>query len=190
MNMSRRSVSLALSTVAETRAAIRSARAVPVASQSESTGTVSTTGRSWQRAASEYGACMAQDVPRVRLAAVGRASLFVVRGDELDPAILRADATRFFRRYQAWGRYGVSAFEANDDLEVDVVCETKLERFPEVAVIERIELESRGIMIVPTFRGPHVTLAHEDIGTLVDQLGACEHRTISNPHHQKEGRWR
>jgi hypothetical protein len=30
------------------------------------------------------------------------------RGDALDPAVLRADAARFVRRYPAWGRYGVS----------------------------------------------------------------------------------
>jgi hypothetical protein len=72
---------------------------------------------------------MAEQTPRIRLSAVAPAPLLVVRGDELSPDILRADATRFHRRYQAWGKYGVSAFGAADDAEVDVICETKLERF-------------------------------------------------------------
>lgn len=164
----------------------RSASADAVVSQSDSTGTVSTTPL--ERAASEYGSSMAEDVPRVRLASVGQLSLLVVRGDELDPSILRVDATRFFRRYPAWRRYGVSAYAARDDLEVEAICETKLERFATVAVFERRELERREILVVPTFRGPHVTLAHDDLETLIDQLVTCEHRTVANRYHREEGR--
>jgi hypothetical protein len=63
------------------------------------------------------------------LTAVPEAAVLVVRGDALDPAVLRADALRFVRRYPGWGRYGVSAFLASDAAEVDVLCETRLERF-------------------------------------------------------------
>ena len=112
----------------------------------------------------------------------------VMRGDELDPLILHADAERFFRRYPAWGRYGVSAYSAVDELEVDAICETKLERFALVVVIQRSELDRLGIEIVPTFRSPHVTLAHERLGPLVEGLRSCEHRTIENRHHRREGR--
>src|ERR1039458_627970 len=62
---------------------------------------------------------------------------------------------------------GVSAFAAHDEAEVDVICETKLERFEVVVVIERLELERIGIEIVPTFRRPHVTVAHEDLESRV-----------------------
>jgi hypothetical protein len=95
---------------------------------------------------------------------------------------------RFHRRYTAWGKYGVSAFAAHDEAEIDAICETKLERFEEVVVIERSELERSGIEIVPTFRRPHVTLAHGDLDALVEGLQSCEHRRISNRHHQREGR--
>lgn len=66
------------------------------------------------------------NAPRVRLTAVPEAAVLVVRGDALDPAVLRADALRFVRRYPGWGRYGVSAFLASDAAEVDVLCETRL----------------------------------------------------------------
>ncbi len=131
---------------------------------------------------------MSEARPRVRLSAVTSAALLVVRGDELSSDILRSDAMRFRRRYPAWGKYGVSAFAAHDEVEVDVICETKLERFEEVVVFERSELERIGIEVVPTFRRPHVTLAHEDLNVLVDRLQSCEHRTVSNRHHQREGR--
>ena len=121
------------------------------------------------------------------MASVSPASPFVVRGDVLDPGILRADAMRFFRRYPGWRRYGVSAYAAMDNLEVDAICEAKLERFAAVAVIARDEIERRGILVVPTFRGPHVTLAHEDLETLIDRLATCEHRSVPNRHHRQEG---
>ncbi|MGO9558651.1 MAG: hypothetical protein ACLPQS_14370 [Acidimicrobiales bacterium] len=131
---------------------------------------------------------MAEATPRVRLSAIDAAVLLVVRGDELRSDILRTDALRFHRRYTAWGKYGVSAFAAHDEAEIDAICETKLERFEEVVVIERSELERSGIEIVPTFRRPHVTLAHGDLDALVEGLQSCEHRRISNRHHQREGR--
>ena len=50
---------------------------------------------------------MAPDsIPRLRLTGIPEAAVLVVRGDELDPEVLRADASRFRRRFEAWGRYG------------------------------------------------------------------------------------
>ncbi len=78
--------------------------------------------------------------------------MLVVRGDALDPDLLRADALRFMRRYPAWGRYGVSAFLANDAAEVDVLCETRLERFATLVVFHREDLIASDVELVPTFR--------------------------------------
>jgi len=118
----------------------------------------------------QYGAHMSERAPRIRLSAVALPPLLVVRGDELSRDILLADATRFHRRYPAWGKYGVSALAAANDSEVEVICETKLERFDVVVVIERAALERAGVEIVPTFRRPHVTLAHHDLEALVEGL--------------------
>jgi hypothetical protein len=131
---------------------------------------------------------MAEGVPRLRLSSVAPAPLLVVRGDELTPEILRADARRFFRRYQAWGMYGVSAFAAADEPEVDAICETRLERFNVVVVFERPDLERAGIEIAPTFRRPHVTLAHQSLDALVRGLRSCQHRTLVNRHYGSGGR--
>jgi hypothetical protein len=127
---------------------------------------------------------VADNVPRARLTAVPEAAVLVVRGDALDPAVLRADALRFVRRYPAWGRYGVSAFLAADTAEVDVLCETRLERFATVVVFRRHDLVAAGIEVVPTFRAPHVTLAAAELELLVARLLSCQHETMANGHHQ------
>jgi hypothetical protein len=125
--------------------------------------------------------------PRIRLVAIPDDSVLVVRGDELDSAILRAAAERFHRRFPDWDRYGVSGFLAIDDVEVDVLCETRLERFPTILVFRRRDLEAAGVEVVPTFRRPHVTLAHADLDGLVNALQSCEHRELENPHHHLGG---
>jgi len=108
--------------------------------------------------------------------------LLVVRGDELDAAILEADARRFRRRFDVWERFGVSALLAADDPEVFALCQSRLQRFPTVLVYRRQDLELSGIEVVPTFRTPHVTLASPDLEALVQALRTCEHREVRNPY--------
>jgi hypothetical protein len=141
-----------------------------------------------RRAPSESGDLMAGPVPRVRLSSVGPPPLLVVRGDELRPEILRTDALRFFRRYRTWGRYGVSAFSAVDEPEVEAICETRLERFEMVVLYDRPDLERAGIEIVPTIRRPHVTLAHQSLDALVHGLRSCQHGTLANRYFDSGGR--
>lgn len=114
----------------------------------------------------------------------------VVRGGVIDPELLSADALRFKRRYPRWGRYGLSAYLAADNQEVDVICEILLERFDKVAVFHHSTLGAVGIEVVPTFRRPHVTLAHTDLCLLVEGLRSCEHRILNNEFHRgpAEGR--
>lgn len=55
-----------------------------------------------------------------------------------------------------------------------------------MAVFSRAELEEAGVEVVPTFRTPHVTLAHGDLTMLVERLMNCAHTTIVNPYHEPE----
>ena len=127
-------------------------------------------------------------VPRIRLRSVPGAGALVVRGDELDPVLLAEDASRFHERFPDWGRYGISAFEAENDAEIAVVCQTRLVRFASVVVFEREDLERAGVHVVPTFRRPHVTLCHELLDQLVERLVHCEHPVLRNPYHVAEGK--
>jgi hypothetical protein len=130
----------------------------------------------------------ANGIPRFRLGVIPDDAVLVVRGDDLDPDILRSDASRFLRRFGSWGKYGVSAFLAADEREVDVLCETRLGAFAEVVVFTRTHLEGSGVEVVATFRRPHVTLAQVDLDALVNGLLTCEHRVLMNPHHHKPER--
>ena len=130
---------------------------------------------------------MATDrVPRIRLRSVPAYAALIVRGDELDPMVIAEDASRFQQRFSEWGRYGISAFEAANDAEIDAVCQTRLVRFATVVVFDRHALDEAGIEIVPTFRRPHVTLCHQALEQLVERLVHCEHRVLSNPYHVAE----
>jgi hypothetical protein len=128
-----------------------------------------------------------EDLPRIRLSPVPDTPLLVVRGGALDPDLSRADAIRFQRRYRRWGRYGISAYFAADDQEIDVLCKTRLERFETVAVFFLSALGAAGIEVVPTFRSPHATLAHADLDVLVDGLRSCEPRILNNRYHRGPG---
>lgn len=107
-------------------------------------------------------------------------------GDELDPILLAEDASRFQERFSQWGRFGISAFHASSDDEIDAVCQTRLIRFPTVVIFRRKDLELEGIEIVPTFRTPHVTLCHDRLTDLIDRLIRCRHTTLANKYNQTE----
>lgn len=126
---------------------------------------------------------MSERTPRVRLTSLPDEVVLVVRGDELDPTVLTEDAIRFHERFDEWGRYGISAFVAASDREVEALCESRLVRFREVVVFRRIDLERAGVEIVPTFRTPHVTLCHPVLDELVGRLTHCEHHRTANPYH-------
>ena len=114
---------------------------------------------------------VSEGAPKIRLDAIREEAVLVVRGGALEPDLSTADAARFRRRYPGWDRYGISALLAEDDDEIDVLCETRLERFGTVAVFRRTDLEEAGIELVPTFRRPHVTLAHTNLDALVNACG-------------------
>jgi hypothetical protein len=109
-------------------------------------------------------------------------AVLVIRGDELDASLIMEDATRFFERFADWGRFGISAFHAASEDEVDVLCQTRLIRFATVVVFRWKDLVASGVQVVPTFRTPHVTLCHEQLDELVARLLGCEHRTLDNPY--------
>jgi hypothetical protein len=84
----------------------------------------------------------------------------------------RPDA-EFVRSGSPGGFYAASASE------VDALCESKLNAFPVVAVFDRTDIEASGLLVVPTFRTPHVTIAHEDLDELVGRLVRCRHSSAS-----------
>lgn len=102
---------------------------------------------------------MAENTPRLRRASIPDDAVIVVRGHPDDPEEVRALAEDFLDRFAGWGRWGVSAFYARDEIEVDDIASTRLRRFRLVRVYRVDELLEAGFEVVPTFRTPHVTIA-------------------------------
>lgn len=113
--------------------------------------------------------------------------LLVVRGDDLEPESSRHRAESFRRRYPDWGRFGLSAYYARGDAEVDDLAADQLERFPVLAVLRIADLVEAGFEVVPTFRTPHVTVAFTgDLSDRLDALAAVTSRFLENPYHDRE----
>lgn len=124
--------------------------------------------------------------PRIRRSPIPTEGVYIVRGDRLDPTLLRRDAERFHQRFSTWGRYGVSAFYAAGRAEIDALCETRLIQFPTIIVFARSDLIHVGVEVVPTFRTPHVTLAHADLLRLIELLRCTRHVERHNPYYESE----
>jgi hypothetical protein len=65
----------------------------------------------------------------------------VVRGDDLDPETARAQAEAFRERFPDWERYGLSAYFARDDAEIDDLAADQFEWFPSLAIMNHAELD-------------------------------------------------
>ena len=121
--------------------------------------------------------------PRVRREPLPEDAVLVVRGDVLDRELLRADATRFSRRYPEWDRTGVSGYFARDENEIVALCQTKMVNFETIVVFATGDLVRSGIDVIGTFRTPHVTLAAVDLKALLDALINCRHQVRDNPYY-------
>jgi hypothetical protein len=126
-----------------------------------------------------------EETPRIRRTALPDNALLVLRGWDKGMPGLAADARRFRSRFPGWRRFGVSGFVCEDADGADLLCKDQFQRYAEVRVFHRAGLEAAGVEVVPTFRTPHVTLAHERLDVLLFALRRCDHEDIVNPHHRE-----
>ncbi|MDZ7675669.1 MAG: hypothetical protein U5K30_11450 [Acidimicrobiales bacterium] len=87
---------------------------------------------------------MAEDLPRIRRAPIPHDAVIVVRGQPADPAEARFLAEDFRDRFPGWGRWGVSAFYARGEIEIDDLASTRLRRFRFVRVYRIADLVETG----------------------------------------------
>lgn len=96
-------------------------------------------------------------------------------------------AERFLRRYPGWGRYGLSAFSARGEAEIDDLSAAQLQSFPRLGLFRVADLESAGFEVVPTFRTPHVTIAFTgDLDARLRELTGVRFEVRPNPYHGAE----
>ena len=105
----------------------------------------------------------------------------------IEPETSRRQAELFRRRFEEWGRYGLSAFYARSDDEVLDIGEDRLEAFATLFVYRLADVIDAGFEVVPTYRSPHVTITfYDDVDAGVARLMAVSHRIVSNPAHRQE----
>jgi hypothetical protein len=125
-----------------------------------------------------------EHLPRIRRGAIPPDAVLVVRGDAGDPALAREQAEQFRRRFPAWERWGLSAFYARGDDEVDDLAFDRLHQFGLIRLYRVGDLEAAGFELVPTFRSPHVTVAWQhDLDEGLARFDAAPHESRTNPYH-------
>lgn len=124
-----------------------------------------------------------QQTPKLRRAPLPRDGLWVLRG--LFRGTDLVAAIRFRDRYPGWNEFGLSAFLAEGDVQVESLCRNQLEPWHKVAIFEIADLRSVGLKVHPTFRTPHVTITHKDLGQLINLLNHVVHDVIDNPYHER-----
>lgn len=126
-------------------------------------------------------------IPRIRRAPLPDDALIVVRGNDLDPAAARRQADVFRRRFPDWGRWGLSAFYARSDAEIEDLAADQLERFPLLGCYRVADLQAAGFEIWLTFRTPHVTIAFSgDPDEHLAALVRAAHDVRINPYHETD----
>lgn len=106
----------------------------------------------------------------------------VIRGGDLDPDVVRADALRY---HSIYGEYGISVFAARDATVDELAQQVPLVRFEILTLVRAGDLRAAGFRLEATGRNPsHFTVAFDDLEAGVEALEACERRSWQNPYHE------
>ena len=107
----------------------------------------------------------------------------------IEPETSRRQAELFRRRFEGWGRYGLSAFYARSNDEVLDLGGDRLDVFATLFVYRLADVIQAGFEVVATYRSPHVTITfYDDVDSGVARLLAVSHRTVINPACSTGGR--
>jgi hypothetical protein len=105
----------------------------------------------------------------------------LVRGGELDPDVLCADALRY---YNIYGAYGISVFAIRGATLDEMSQQVPLIRFECLTLLKVREVVAAGLRLEPTGRNPrHFTVGFDDLDDGVRRLGGCDHQVVRNPFH-------
>ena len=105
----------------------------------------------------------------------------LVRGGDLDPGVLRADAARY---HSIYGTYGISVFAVRDATLDELAQQTPLVRFGRLTLLRVRDVLAAGMRLEPTGRNPrHYTLGFNDLDDGVRQLARCPRQVVPNAYH-------
>jgi hypothetical protein len=105
----------------------------------------------------------------------------LVRGGELEPDVLRADAMRYRSVY---GVYGISVFAARGATVEELAQQVPLIRFATLTLFMAASVRLPGLRLEPTGRNPrHYTVCFDDLDLGIDALAGCAHEVVTNSYH-------
>jgi hypothetical protein len=105
----------------------------------------------------------------------------LVRGGELEPDVLRADAIRF---HSVYGSYGISVFAARGATLDEMAQQVPLVRFARLTLIKVAVVRGAGLRLEPTGRNPrHYTVGFDDLDQGIAALAGCPRQVVPNHYH-------
>lgn len=107
--------------------------------------------------------------------------IVLVRGGELDPDVLSADALRY---HSIYGVYGISVFAARDATLEELAQQVPLIRFERLTLLTVGDVIAAGLRLEPTGRNPrHHTVSFADLDDGVRRLLGCPHQVVPNSYY-------
>lgn len=106
----------------------------------------------------------------------------VIRGGDLDRAVVGVDAQRM---HEIYGVYGISVFALRGATLDELAQQVPLVRFPQLALVTVGTIRAAGLDLEPTGRNPrHYTVVLADLDDCVEALCSCARRLWDNPYHE------
>jgi hypothetical protein len=108
--------------------------------------------------------------------------IVLVRGGDLDPDILGADAARY---HSVYGVYGISVFAVRDVTVDELAQQVPLVRFDRLSLLKVRDVLAAGMRLEPTGRNPHhFTVSFGDLEDGPQRLASCPHQVMPNVYHE------
>lgn len=105
----------------------------------------------------------------------------LVRGGDLAPDILFADAVRY---HSIYGVYGISVFAIRGVVLDELAQQAPLVRFDRLSLLKVRDVLAAGMKLEPTGRNPrHFTVSFDDLEVGAQRLARCPHQIMPNAYY-------
>ncbi|MGH3257282.1 MAG: hypothetical protein ACRDOU_18120 [Streptosporangiaceae bacterium] len=107
--------------------------------------------------------------------------IVLVRGGDLDPDVLYADAARY---HSIYGVYGILVFAVRGATVDELAQQAPLVRFDRLSLLKVSDVLAAGMRLEPTGRNPrHYTAGFDDLADGVQRLSSCPRQVVPNAYY-------